>query len=231
MRTLSHLTVAVALTAFGVSPALGQSAPLKDEQQKRVEAERRAAEERAVYARQVQAAQERVKVELEAKARELEKLRDQLSEEVRRRTERPSQPAIGVRSIVTQPVPAADPLAALKPLLRSEDPKVAALAAQLTELLAKKAPLRVELSTLQSPLRRIDEQVRLPIKVGGAPTSEPLKVVVFDRDVKTTKTVEAGSSLRMSADGKSAAVVAADGTVTVYDTASGKELMRFPVKK
>ena len=35
----------------------------------------------------------------------------------------------------------------------------------------------------------------------------------------------------MSADGKTAAVVAADGTVTVYDTATGKEMMRFPVKK
>ena len=35
----------------------------------------------------------------------------------------------------------------------------------------------------------------------------------------------------MSADGKTAAVVGADGTITIYDVATGKEQMRFPGKK
>lgn len=39
------------------------------------------------------------------------------------------------------------------------------------------------------------------------------------------------STLRISADGKTAAVVSADGTVTIFDVASGKELMSFPGKK
>lgn len=39
------------------------------------------------------------------------------------------------------------------------------------------------------------------------------------------------SMLRLSSDGKTAAVVGGDGTVTIYDVASGKELMKFPGKK
>lgn len=39
------------------------------------------------------------------------------------------------------------------------------------------------------------------------------------------------SSLKLAADGKTAAVVAGDGTVTIYDVATGKELMKFPGKK
>ncbi|HXD86389.1 MAG TPA: hypothetical protein VN641_07835 [Urbifossiella sp.] len=39
------------------------------------------------------------------------------------------------------------------------------------------------------------------------------------------------STLKMSADGKTAAVVSDDGTVTIFDVASGKELMKFPGKK
>jgi ABC-type molybdate transport system ATPase subunit len=79
----------------------------------------------------------------------------------------------------------------------------------------------------------LDAGRQTTVRVEGKPTAagEPLKVVVFDRDVKTTKAEASGSSLRMSADGKTAAVIAADGSVTVFDTASGKEMMRFPVKK
>jgi hypothetical protein len=40
-----------------------------------------------------------------------------------------------------------------------------------------------------------------------------------------------GSTMRMSADGKTAAVVGADGSITIFDVASGKEVMKFPAKK
>ena len=47
----------------------------------------------------------------------------------------------------------------------------------------------------------------------------------------TATSVGGGSMLRLSADGKTAAVVGGDGTVTIFDVASGKELMKFPGKK
>jgi hypothetical protein len=235
LRTLSHLTAAV-LLALGASPALGQSAPVKEDQQKRVEAERKAAEERARYAREVQQAHEKLKAELEAKARQLEALRDQLTEEIKRKAEAPkAQPPVGgtpgvaVRRVEGKPMQLSDPAVALIPLTRSGDPKVSALAAQLLEQLEKKgAP------TTGKPMT-----ARVTLTSESSKPGEPLKVVVVsDSDLKTTKTAEktvkvpeAYSSLRMSADGKTAAVVAADGTVTVYDTASGKEMMKFPVKK
>ena len=43
---------------------------------------------------------------------------------------------------------------------------------------------------------------------------------------------EIGSAtLKMSADGKLAAIVTADGTITIFDVATGKEMMKFSGKK
>jgi hypothetical protein len=210
------------------------------------ERERKTAEERVrPHARDVQDTHLKLKAELEARARELEKLRDQLADEAKKKADvvkegvlskpQPPQSATGVVRWVAEQQ-SADPLAAIKPLIRSDDPKVAALAAQLAELLAKKA------ATTPKPAVGVVD-VGGKLAVGGGPIkrpevktgSEPLKVVVVtDKSAstdKTTKVPENYASLRMSADGKTAAVTAADGSVTVFDTASGKELMRFPVKK
>ena len=235
MRTLPHLTAAV-LLALGASPAFGQSAPVKEDQQKRVDAERKAAEERARYAREVQQAHEKLKAELEAKARQLEALRDQLAEEVKRKAEAAkAQPPVGVppgvavRRVEAVPVQPSDPTAALRALTKSSDSKVATLAANLLAEITKKA----------APVTGSPTTARLILTGEATKPGEPLKVVVVNdgavKSMKTTekpvKVPEAYSSLRMSADGKAAAVVAADGTVTVYDTASGKEIMKFPAKK
>ena len=235
MRTLIQSSIAAALVAFGGGPMWGQSAPVKDE--KKVAEERKAAEEKLRYAREVQDAHQKLKADLEARARDLEKLRDQLADEAKKKAttikegilSKP-QPATGVVRLI-----AGEPLAAIKPLILSDDPQVAALAAQLAELLAKKAPqskppvgaaaVGGKLVVEGGPIKRSE------VKTG----SEPLKVVVVtDKSVSTDKNAkvpETYASLRMSADGKTAAVTAADGSVTVFDTASGKELMRFPVQK
>jgi hypothetical protein len=276
MRTLLSLAMTAALVACGVGPALGQSAPAKDElkvaqaRQKEAEAalqaaqeaeakrkaqlqlslqaaladaekqaaERKAAEEKLRYAREVQDAHQKLKAELEARARELEKLRDQLADEAKKKAAtikegvlskpQPPQPATGVvRWAAEQPV--ADPLAAIKPLIRSDDPKVAMLAAQLAEALAKKAPQPKPPVVVAGQLHFEGAGQTLRLESKPVATSEPLKVVVSTD--KVVKVAEPVSSLRMSADGKTAAVIAADGSVTVFDAASGKELMRFPVKK
>lgn len=51
--------------------------------------------------------------------------------------------------------------------------------------------------------------------------------------IEVTKSVTAAgpSTLKLSADGKTAAVLAADGTITIYDVATGKETMKFGGKK
>jgi phage-related minor tail protein len=278
MRTLIQSSIAAALVAFGVGPAMGQSAPAKDEkkvaeerqkaaeetlrfarerqealQKLKADAEKKAVDERKAseervrsHAREVQDTHLKLKAELEARARELEKLRDQLADEAKKKADvvkegvlskpLPPQPATGVVRWGLAEQQATDPLAAIKPLIRSDDPKVAALAAQLAELLAKKA------ATTPKPAVGVVE-VGGKLVAGGGPIkrpevktgSEPLKVVVVtDKSASTDKTAkvpESYASLRMSADGKTAAVTAADGSVTVFDTASGKELMRFPVKK
>ncbi|HUR54797.1 MAG TPA: hypothetical protein VMZ71_11745 [Gemmataceae bacterium] len=268
MRALIRSNIAAALVAFGVGPAWGQSAPVKDEKKVaderkaaeeklqyareiqeahhklQAELERKTAEQRARYAREIQEAGLKAKAELEARARELEKLRDQLADEAKKKATavkegvlskpQPPQPATGVVRLVDGK-PAPDPLAAIKPLILSDDPKVAALAAQLAELIAKKTPQSKP--PVGVPAVAVKGYVDVgPIKRPEVRTgSEPLKVVVVtDKSVSTDKNVkvpETYASLRMSADGKTAAVTAADGSVTVFDTASGKELMRFPVKK
>jgi hypothetical protein len=65
-------------------------------------------------------------------------------------------------------------------------------------------------------------------------TTERRVVVVGDRPGATASAAAPASgpsTLKMSADGKTAAVLSADGAVTIYDVASGKELMKFPGKK
>ncbi|HEY3787272.1 MAG TPA: hypothetical protein VGL71_00400 [Urbifossiella sp.] len=65
---------------------------------------------------------------------------------------------------------------------------------------------------------------------GGAKPGEPRVVMVGEMQLELVKQ-PGPSTLKMSADGKTAAVVGHDGTVTVFDVASGKELMKFPGKK
>lgn len=229
----------------------------KADEEKLKAAERMAAEERLRYAREIQEAHRKLQAELEARAAELMKLQEQRALEERKRaletykageatvrqktaeTPRssvlqpappiPPQPPPPVRWTVAEPVPTADPLAALKPLVRSDDPKVAALAAQLAEALANRAQQPKPAVGVPAVAGRLSLE-GVPFKRPEVKTAgEPLKaVVVTDKNVKVP---ESGSSLRMSADGKTAAVIAADGSVTVFDTASGKELMRFPVQK
>lgn len=59
------------------------------------------------------------------------------------------------------------------------------------------------------------------------------RIIVKDEVVKSVPMISpwGTSSLKLSADGKTAAVVNADGTITIYDVASGTEQMKFPAKK
>ena len=89
---------------------------------------------------------------------------------------------------------------------------------------------------LELELRALKGQQPLEWKVQPRPAEE-LKterriVVVGDKSTAPVQLpTSGGSTLRLSADGKTAAVVTGDETVTIYDVASGKELMKFPGKK
>lgn len=186
-----------------------------------------------------------------------------------------------------------DPLAAIKPLAASKDPKVAALAKELIEHLAKAAPQAAQTRELHLELVKpaqgggVFEFKALPadmfkavpanpgqleFKVLPFPGGESAKpepktverrvVVVGDAEAPksgsterrvvvvegkpseghktvTATVVEAkpaapasgANTLKLSADGKTAALLAADGTITIFDVASGKEMMKFSGKK
>lgn len=237
-----------------------RQATAKAEQEKRMAEERKAAEEKLRYAQQIHDAHRKLQAELEARTAELRKLQEQrAAEESKKVIEAykeaatlkfkspesprtpvvqppPAPPVLGVRRVVAEPTPSADPIAAIKLLVLSEDPKVAALAKQLVEAMAtqradgqtKKAPQSKPPVPAVASGRLVltAESEKRPVVVTQG---EPLKV--FVNTEKIVKVPESYSNLRMSADGKTAAVIAADGSVTVFDTVSGKELMKFPVKK
>jgi hypothetical protein len=168
-----------------------------------------------------------------------------------------------------------DALAAIKPLIASKDPKVAALAKELLEHLAKAVPqpaqtreLHLELvkpaqgggalelklasdmlKAVPAPPGQFEFKV-VPFPGGGeAAKGEPKTVerrvvVVEGKPTDGHKTVTAtvveakpaapaggASTLKLSSDGKTAALLAADGTITIFDVASGKEMMKFTGKK
>ncbi len=132
--------------------------------------------------------------------------------------------------------PAGDPaFAALQGLLKSSDPKVAALAKGLLTLLPKPATPAGGSNPFAggawggkpgeaAPVEpRLNRLAQIPNNPWGTPAGG------LTRTPATT--VGDISSLKLSADGKTAAVVSADGTITVYDVASGKEQMKFAGKK
>ncbi len=154
----------------------------------------------------------------------------------------PSQPKAGA--------PAADAQAQLRALAKHSDPKVAALAKELLERLAAPAPTAPKgpkAEKLSAFLLDFEVDGKGGFLVGGdgQKGAEGFKIVVdtdgkggqprvirsADVIIAKGEPAKGVSTLKMSADGKTAAVVSADGAVVVFDVATGRELMRFPGKK
>jgi hypothetical protein len=110
-----------------------------------------------------------------------------------------------------------NPLESIRGLSKHADPKVAELARQLLAHLEQKQPWPQKL--------HLEIQ---GVKVPGAPVAD---LVVVGKGAGSAPAAAGHSSLRLSTDGKTAAVVAADGSVTIYDVATGKEVMGFPTRK
>ncbi|QJX00976.1 WD40 repeat domain-containing protein [Frigoriglobus tundricola] len=155
--------------------------------------------------------------------------------------------------------PTADAHAPLRALAKHSDPKVAALAKELLERLAAPAPAapkgpKAEKSGAIQLYFEADGKGGFPLGIlsggDGKKGAEVIDIVlgtdgkggpprvVGSADVVIAailpgqgEPAKATSSLKMAADGKTAAVVSADGTVVVFDVATGRELMRFPGKK
>ncbi|MFO0806636.1 MAG: hypothetical protein U0791_26320 [Gemmataceae bacterium] len=74
---------------------------------------------------------------------------------------------------------------------------------------------------------------RRVVVVEGKPGDGPKTVTatVVGDVVRATTTPAGTSTLKLSVDGKTAALLSADGTITIFDVASGKETMRFSGKK
>jgi hypothetical protein len=86
------------------------------------------------------------------------------------------------------------------------------------------------------PFRGAPGQPHVELKFDAIPGGKPSTVLLGDRNIEVVKpAIQAAgtgaSSLKMSADGKTAAVVNADGSIVIYDVTTGKEQMRFPGKK
>jgi|GEM_PF-3493628 len=159
-----------------------------------------------------------------------------------------------------------DSTGALKGLTASKDPKVAALAKELLEHLAKSAPQTTKVQELHLELAKpslfVPSQPNAEFKFlalppgAAAPAPETKTVerrvivvsggedgkapearvtVVKGQPVEgvhnVTVNVVGTSSLKLSADGKTAALLSTDGTITIFDVASGKEVMKFAGKK
>jgi len=168
----------------------------------------------------------------------------------------PAQPPIAWSA---QAAGAGDKTAAIKELLASKDPRTAALARELLEHLLKTAPkpdpdgkahtLSFELvpsgggksgATFEykvaPPMTEAKPVERRVVVVGDNKGPEGKAVearvlVVGERMTATAPVGGGASTLKLSADGKTAAVVSADGAVTIYDVATGKEIMKFSGKK
>jgi hypothetical protein len=133
-------------------------------------------------------------------------------------------------------------MAAVKGLLSSKDPKTVALARELLEHLARSTAkpeggAQFEFHLAPSPGGKAIElklESLSKVKPGAGadyrvtpPAVERRVVVAAER----TGPAGGSSTLKLSADGKVAAIVDADGTVTVFDVVSGKEMMKFAGKK
>ncbi|MCE9568324.1 MAG: sigma-70 family RNA polymerase sigma factor [Planctomycetes bacterium] len=161
------------------------------------------------------------------------------------------QPPAGVTWHLASPQPPGDPaIATLQGLLKSSDPKVVAQAKELLTLLTKKQPVlgggglgggglpfRFELAPggkaeLVPPAGKpgtFEYELKFDVPKGDG--DKPKVVWMAETATARMTTPTAGnSSLKLSSDGKTAAVVSADGTITIYDVASGKEQMKFPRK-
>jgi hypothetical protein len=156
----------------------------------------------------------------------------------------PARPGTGWR-VVGQPQPAPDAArAALDGLTKHPDPKVAAAAKELLDRLAKAEPPARKAAPPKAAPPKAGQPFEIEVvldpgtmKPDGLPFDfKSGRLVIVADDGKKPGAAKpaapaAATSLKMSADGKSAAVVSADGTVTVFDVATGRELMTFPGKK
>ncbi len=213
MSTSLRLAAALVASVIGLTPVLAQPAPPKSSPKTTPS-----------------------DAELKALEEKLQKLVQELREQELKKATRPETP----RPVPAPPTPApvrptwvvpaspADATSALRGLVRHSDPKIAALAAELLERLAKVTPPVAVVPAPRTPWKV--EVLTPPGSNPAPPTIEfkptPRMIVIGDRAPAPT-----ASSLKLSTDGKTAAVVGADGGVVVYDVASGRELMRFPGKK
>lgn len=172
---------------------------------------------------------------LEEKLQQLMKeLRDREAHKAKNPEPKPAPPAVPAPPVMLpQPVRPAQPdaKAVLQGLTKHPDPKIAGLATELVERLGKANPPAgvpglPPISIAPAPGKPIEIELVYPPGIG----TRPIEVKPQPPRVIAKEEPKGASSLRMSADGKTAAVVQADGTVVVYDVASGKELMRFPAK-
>jgi hypothetical protein len=111
--------------------------------------------------------------------------------------------------------PTPDVKSAIKDLTFSKDPGIAAAARELLGLLTKAAPTTCPPGNSKNS----DKTEAMPVGRKGEGVT---KVLVIERHE---------SSLKHSADGKTVAVIGTDGSITLYDVATGREWMKFPAKK
>ena len=125
-------------------------------------------------------------------------------------------PRPGASAWSVQQVP--DTVGAIKGLTLSRDPKIAAAAKELLELLTKASPV-ANPPAPQNPYKPEPQANPKPVELK------------FEGGFFLMNVGGGESSLKLSVDGKKAAVTGIDGTVTVYDVTTGKELMKFPAKR
>jgi hypothetical protein len=227
---------AFALSCVGLSSSQAQ-APVK-EQPKNEEAELKAAQQKL----------QRLMAELRDKeARMAEERRALEAKKAKEAKPEPQKNVIEIEldGLKIQPAqPGADPaVTALHGLLKSNDPKVAAMAKELLEALAKsKAQPNAqrgggfEWRVVPAPDMKFGTFKPAELKFEVIPDGKSNTVLMGERNIEVVKPAAQAaatgtSSLKMSADGKTAAVVNADGSIVIYDVATGKEQMRFPGKK
>ena len=78
-----------------------------------------------------------------------------------------------------------------------------------------------------NPGEKVERRI---VVVGDGTHAKPVEARVVLGE-KITATVAGPSTLKLSADGKTAALLSADGTITIFDVATGKEMMKFASKK
>jgi hypothetical protein len=228
MRNILHLGLSALILGFiMLCPAFSQTPPPAREQPRNDDAE-------------IKAAQERLKKLIaEIAAQEAKKSQTPKAEPPKAAT--PSDPAV----------------AALEKLAKSSDPKVAALAKELLGAMKHSTPggdgklllqfdgapggkpgvLEFNIKPPPSapkpgiPFELKFDDLKFDLQQGVPNIKGQPNIIIVGEAKGGTTPAAGGSTLKMSADGKTAAVVGADGTITIYDVATGKEQMRFPGKK